>query len=40
MGEELGWVLADVVSVTFVVLVVPVALSLRTALAVRESLPE
>lgn len=40
MGEELGWVLADVVSVTFVVLVVPVALLLRTALAVRESLPE
>jgi hypothetical protein len=40
MGEELGWVLADVVFVTLVVLVVPVALLLRTALAVRESLPE
>jgi hypothetical protein len=40
MGEELGWVLADVVFVILVVLVVPVALLFRTALAVRESLPE
>ncbi len=40
MREELGWVLADVVFVTLVVLVVPVALLLRTALAVHGSLLE
>jgi hypothetical protein len=40
MREELVWVLADVVFVTLVMLVVPVALLLRIALAVRESSPE